>query len=107
MSRLCGVGTRRCLNPPQLRFLGCSIGRCNPRCPVVTEPKRRQEVQFGWDPPPVGCCDPYEDVFWSGFGVLDEYVKVAVLIEDASVEQFIFKLVSGTAAVCLHQIGVW
>jgi hypothetical protein len=38
----------------------------------------------------------------TGLGVLHEHVEVAVVIKDAGVEQFILKLVPGTAAVRLH-----
>ena len=97
---------RRCLDLPEVWFLGRSVGFGNPRRPVVAEPQRRQEVQFSRVRPPVGCRDPHEDVFRTGFGVLHEDVEVAVVIEDAGVEQFILHLVAGAAAVRLHQVGV-
>ncbi len=55
---------------------------------------------------PVDCRDPHEDVFRTVFGVLDEDVEVSVVIENAGIEQFVFKLVPGTAAVRLRQVGV-
>ena len=42
----------------------------------------------------------------AGLGVLDEDVEVAVVVEDAGVEQLVLHLVAGAPAVRLHQIGV-
>ena len=54
----------------------------------------------------VGCGDPHQDVFRTVFGIFHKDVEVAVVVEDAGVEQFILHVVPGTAAVRLHQIGV-
>ena len=42
----------------------------------------------------------------TGLGVLHEDVEVAVVIEDAGVEELILHLVPGAPAVRLHQVGV-
>ena len=63
-------------------------------------------MQLGRFRSPVGCRDPHQDVFRTGFGILHEDVEVAVVVEDAGVEQFVLHLVPRAAAVRLHQIGV-
>jgi hypothetical protein len=40
------------------------------------------------------------------FGILHENVEVAILIEDAGIEQLIFHLVAVTSPVCLQEIGI-
>ena len=87
-------------------FSGGSADFGDPRRPVVPEPERRQEMQFRRVRSPVGCRDPHQDVFRTGFGILDEYVEVSVVMEDAGVEEFILHLVPGATTVRLHQVGV-
>jgi hypothetical protein len=50
--------------------------------------------------------DPHEYVFRIGFRTLYEHVEVAVLVEDAGVEELVLHVVPRAPAVCLHQIGV-
>ena len=97
---------RRCLDLLEVWFLGSSVGFGNPRRPVVAEPERRQEMQFGRVRSPVDRRDPHQDVFRTGLGILHEDVEVAVVIEDAGVEEFILHLVPGAPSVRLHQIGI-
>ena len=97
---------RRRLDLLEVRFLGGSVRFGDPRRPVVAEPQRRQQMQFGRFRSPVGRRDLHQDVFRTGFGVLHEDVEVAVVIEDAGVEEFILHLVAVAPAVRLHQVGV-
>ena len=96
----------RCLDLLEVRFLGGSVRFGDPRRPVVAEPQRRQEMQFGRVGSPVDRRDPHQDVFGPGFGVLHEDVEVSVVLEDARVEEFILHLVAVAPAVRLHQVGV-
>jgi hypothetical protein len=57
-------------------------------------------------PPTVGCCNLRQDVFRAGFGIVYEDVKVAVVIEDAGVQQFVLHLVPGATTVYRYQVGV-
>ena len=97
---------RRGLDLLEVRFLGRPVGFGDPRRPVVAEPQRRQQMQFGRFRPTVDGRDLHQDVFRTGLGVLHEDVEVAVVLEDAGVEEFILHLVPGAPAVRLHQIGV-
>ena len=63
-------------------------------------------MQFGRLRSPVDRRDPHQDVFGIALGVLHEDVEVAVVIEDAGVEEFILHLLPAAAAVRLHQVGV-
>ena len=55
---------------------------------------------------PVDRRDAHEDVFRSALGVLHEHVEVAVVLEDAGVEELVLHLLAGAPAVGLHQVGV-
>jgi len=94
-----------CLDLLEVCFLRRSVRFGDPRCPVVPEPERRQEMQFGRLRSPVGRRDPHEDVFRTGFGILNEDVEIAVVIEDAGVEKFILHVVAVTLAVRLQQVS--
>ena len=96
----------RRLDLPEVGFPGGPVGFGNPRRPVVPEPQRRQEMQFGRVRSPVDRRDLHQDVFRTGLGVLHEDVEVPVVVEDAGVEQLVLDLVPGTPAVRLHQVGV-
>ena len=83
------------------------LGRSgNPRRPVVAEPQGRQHVQLGRRRPPVDRGDLHQDVLRATLGVLHEDVEVAVVLEDARVEQLVLHLVAGAPPVRLHQVGV-
>jgi len=55
---------------------------------------------------PVGHGDLDQDVLRRGLGVFHEDVKVAVLVEDAGIQELIFPLQAAALAVCLHDIGI-
>ena len=74
--------------------------------PGVAKPDRRQEVQWSGFGTAVGGFDPDQDIVRPCFGVLDRYVKVAVVVEDAGVNQFEFKLALAAPAILLDQPGV-
>jgi hypothetical protein len=50
--------------------------------------------------------DPHEDVFRALLGVLDEHVKVPVIVKYAGVEQLVFKLFPRPSPVRFDQIPV-
>ena len=50
--------------------------------------------------------DPHEDVFRPGFGVFDQDVEIAVIVEDAGIQQFKFRLVLAAPAIFLHQLRI-
>ena len=88
------------------RLRGGPVRFGNPRRPVVPEPQRRQEMQLGRVRSPVDRRDLHQDVFRAGLGVLHEDVEVAVVVEDAGVEELVLHLVPRPPAVGLDQIGV-
>ena len=73
--------------------------------PGVAKPERRQQVQRRGVGAAVGRADADQNVLGRVLGVLDEHVEVAVLVEDAGVEQFVFQRVLSPAAVFLDQIA--
>ena len=97
---------RGCLDLAEVRFPGSPVGFGDPRCPVVPEPERRQEVQLRSLRPAVVGRDLDEDVLGAALGVLHEDVEVPVVIEDAGVEELILHLVPGAPTVCLYQISI-
>ena len=50
--------------------------------------------------------DTDEDVFRAFLGVLDKHVKVAVLVEDAGIEQLVLELFARSPPVRLDQVAV-
>ena len=48
----------------------------------------------------------YQNVLGRLFGVLDEHIEVAVVVEDAGVEQLVFEFVATASSVGVHQISV-
>ena len=96
----------RCLDLPEVWFLGSPVGFGDPRRPVIPEPERRQEMQFCRLRSPVDCSDLHQDVFRTGLGILNKDIEIAVVIEDAGVEELILHLVPGALSVCLHKIVV-
>ena len=63
-------------------------------------------MQLGLLRPSIDRGDLHQHVVRAIFGVLHEDVEVAVVIEDAGVEQFVLHLVAGTPTVRLYQISV-
>jgi hypothetical protein len=51
--------------------------------------------------------DADEDVFRCGLRVLEEHVEVAVLVEDAGIDQLVLEFLAGTAPILLHQLAIW
>ena len=50
--------------------------------------------------------DTDQDVFRITFSVFDKHIEVAVVVEDASVEKFVFHLLARAPPVRLHQIAI-
>ena len=84
---------------------GRSVGTGMPG-PLVAEPERRQNVQFGRFRTAIVNRDLNQNVFRRTFGVLDEYVEVAILIEHARIDQLVLHFLPATAAAGLDEIGV-
>src|SRR5271165_5357772 len=74
--------------------------------PGVAIPETRQQVE--------GCVvgtaifgrNPDEHIFGPGLRVLDEDVEVAVVVEDACVQQLVLHLAAGATAVGRHQVFI-
>jgi len=80
-------------------------GPTGPR-PGVPEPQRRQQMQPGLVRPPVVHGDLDQHVVGRRLGVLDEHVEVAVLGEDAGVQQLVLEIAATARPVGRHQVGV-
>ena len=74
--------------------------------PGVAEPQRRQQVQRRRLRAAVVRGDPHQDVVVRRLGVLDHDVEVAVVVEDAGVEQLVLEVLLAAAAVRGHQVLV-
>ena len=74
--------------------------------PLVAEPQRRQDVEGGRLGPPVADDDPHQDVGRGRLGVVDLDDPVAVVIEDAGVEQLVLGLELRAPGVLLDQVVV-
>ncbi len=80
--------------------------RVAPPRPGVPEPERGQEVERGGEGAAVVYGDQDEHVVGRGLRVLDEDVEVAVLVEDARVDELELGLVAPAAPALLQQRGV-
>src|SRR6516162_268860 len=74
--------------------------------PGVAEPQRRQDVHLGRLGPAIVDRNLDQNIFRPILGVFDEDVEVAVVVEDAGVEQLVLELIPAAAAVGVNQIGV-
>ena len=74
--------------------------------PGVAEPERRQQVQGRGLGTAVVGCDQQQDVVRRGLGVLDHHVEVAVLVEDAGVEQLVLEVLLAARPVGREEIVV-
>ena len=45
--------------------------------------------------------------FWSVLGVLDEYIKIAIAVEDAGIKQLILHVAAVACPIGLDQVPVW
>ena len=72
--------------------------------PLVAVPQRRQDMHLRrfWTAVVNGDLD--QDILRGGFGVLDEHVKVAILIEHAGIDQLILEVLPAQAAIGLDQV---
>ncbi|OPY88293.1 MAG: hypothetical protein A4E72_01355 [Syntrophus sp. PtaU1.Bin208] len=97
---------RHSLDLLQVWFLGGSVGFGDPRRPVITEPERRQQVQFRPFRSPVGGSNTHQDVFRIGFGILHKDVEIAVFVKDAGIEQLILHFLPASSPVRLHKFRI-
>ena len=74
--------------------------------PGIAEPERWQQVQLRWVWPPVHDLYADQQVFSGGFAVLDEHIKIAVVVKHPSIDQFKLERVAATATVLFDQPGV-
>ena len=51
-------------------------------------------------------CDLDKQIFGRSFGVFDKHIEVAIIIENAGINQFVFHLLARATAVGLNLIGV-
>ena len=63
-------------------------------------------MQLGSVGPAVGNGDLHQDVLRAVLGVFDENVEIAIVVEDAGVEQLVLHFVATAATVGRHQVGV-
>jgi hypothetical protein len=63
-------------------------------------------VQLGRLPSRLTRGDLDQHVIWIGLGVLDEHVKVTILVHDPRVEKLIFQLAARASPVRLNQVAV-
>src|SRR6266511_1015925 len=94
------------------RVLGIhTLGQRWPRrsrlpAPGVAKPQRGQQVQLRRLRTAIRRRDADEDVVWRGFGVFDNHIEVAVIVEDARVHQFEFRVGLAASPVLLDKTRV-
>ena len=74
--------------------------------PRVAKPQRRQQVQRRRVRAAVVRRDEHQDVVVGALGVLHDHVEVAVLVEDAGVQQLVLHLLLAAPGVRGHQVPV-
>ena len=90
---------------PRRRPRGSASALVTPR-PRVAEPERRQQVQGRRVRTAVVGGDEHQDVVVRRLGVLDDHIEVAILVEDARVEQLVLHVLLAALPVRRHQIEV-
>src|SRR4051812_24405463 len=80
--------------------------RRNAPRPGVAKPKRRKQVQRRWLRSAVLDADLNKHIVRGGLGVFDEDVEIAVVIENAGVDQFVLEFVPAAAAVGVDKLAV-
>jgi hypothetical protein len=63
-------------------------------------------MQRGGLGPAIMGFDANQNVFMGELGILDKDIEVAVFVEDARVEKFVFRLLAAAATVLFHKLGV-
>ena len=71
--------------------------------PDVAKPKLRQDVDLGRVRPPIRNRDPHQDVDRRGLRIFDEHVEIAIVGEQARIEQLEFRIEPPPAQVLLQQ----
>ena len=57
--------------------------------------------------PAIADADLDQDILRSVLGVLDEHVEVAIVVEDAGIQQFIFRILTAALPIGPDQVVVW
>src|SRR5262245_39356142 len=74
--------------------------------PGITEPQGRQHVQQSGFKPAIVDADPDQHVFRGCLGILDDDVEIAVVVEDASVEELVLELVPRAPPIRRPEVSV-
>src|SRR5277367_805036 len=103
----CGV---RCLNSEGFltaRHLFKNWLRCVcPPGPCITKPECWQDLQRSCFRSSIAHSDPDQNVLWRLLRILHKYVEVAIGIEDAGVQKFIFRVAAIAAFTGLDQVTI-
>ena len=91
----------RSLDLSELRPVRAGVPR-----PLIPKPESRQDLQIRRFGAAIVNADLDQDVFASGLRILDKDVEVAVLVEDARVEQLVLEFVAAADPARLNQIAV-
>ena len=74
--------------------------------PGIAKPERRQHVNRGAFRPAIDDFDADQNVAAIGFRVFDRHVEIAILVEDARIEQFVFEILISPARILGNQVFV-
>src|SRR6266702_4944873 len=77
-----------------------------PPCPDITEPERRQQMQWRCIWTAICRSDANEDILWIDFGVLYGDIEVTIRCKHTGIDQFVFGFTSSATAVLCHQFSV-
>src|SRR5262249_38314878 len=80
--------------------------------PTIAKPNRRQHMKFGSFRSPIVNGDLDQNILRRLLCIFDEDIEVPILIKNAGVDQFIFKLLAISSGVGLNQFvvrigGLW
>src|SRR2546423_5335072 len=87
------------------RDLWLSSGWVGP-APGIAKPQCWDQVQFGILWSAIKGFHANANIFGTGLGILNEDVEVAVIVEDAGIQQLILHSAAVTPAVLLHQLTI-
>src|SRR2546430_15027166 len=74
--------------------------------PGIAKPERRQEGQASWRRATIDGTNADQDILWSGLGILDEDIEIAVLSENPSIVKLIFRILSAPSGIFIDELLV-
>ena len=95
-----------------LHLLQVRLGATARPRPCVAKPERRQQMQHSGRGAAIAHADLDQQILRVPLGIFDEHVKIAVVVEDAGVQQLVLQVVAaapatGVQQICIGVRGLW